>query len=147
MPLKATSGFSGACFFGVRPGAGLGPVLRAVEHLQLYLTSTWGAASPAEAGPGQGLGHVTRILHPLRPASSIAFVTAFAQPLSCRLAALGAGGDFYQRGNLPLGVSTPAATGTWHYHKGSGLCAPPRWQSESILFLQLFIMILVISQH
>lgn len=70
----------GCLFFWGPSGDGLGPVLRGAEHLQLYLTSTGGAVSPAEAVPVQGLGQATRILHPLRPASSTAFLQQFSQP-------------------------------------------------------------------
>lgn len=78
--LESSQRLFGHLFFRGRAGDGLGRVLRAAEHLQLYLTSTGGAVSPAEAVPVRGLGHATRILHPLRPASSLAFRQPLSQP-------------------------------------------------------------------
>jgi len=77
-PSEAASGFSGFRFLGGPAGDGLGPGLGAGEPLQLWLTSTGGAAGPAEAVPAQGLGDATRTLHPLRPAPSIAFSQCFS---------------------------------------------------------------------
>lgn len=51
----------GRLLLGRPARGGLGEVLRAAEHLQLYVTSTGGAVSPAEAVPVQGLGCATRI--------------------------------------------------------------------------------------
>lgn len=122
--LESNQRLFGCLFFGVQPGAGLGPVLRAVEHLQLYLTSTQRAVSPAEAGPGQGLGHVTRTLHPLRPESSIAFLQPLPSP--CRadwqlwgLAVISTNVGIYPLGFLLLlppgrGVTTKALGCVYH---------------------------------